>query len=484
MKNWAKQAAGAIMVLAFALTVGGFVMLLRAQQTSLATAMAAAHIRAVSPPDGATNVPLSGEIRADYVGRPAHDPTIKLEPADAVLLDNAHWEGTTFVVDYHGLRANTLYHVALDQDDSVQRSDGQDDAKPRDENGGKDSTQTDEHKQIKARWSFRTGSGQRLVPSPSRTAVAPSISASPSLTPSSTPGASGPLIWYHGPYTSLYGVDWTGKPVKSLISDNVIQSPDGTKLWRRNIVSDSDGNPLGSVPIDQSMMWADDSRQFCGVTATPTATYELEMVRIDGSRDRVGAIRLTPGTAQVPALVACSVLTRRAVVVGQSSTYTWSVSLISLSDGSVIYQRNYPNPLTRIVASHDGQYIAEQMPGDPSVGPITVIRQLPAGNLVGQLSGIVVQGFSWDGLFVAGPTAGNPNVEEAQVMNWLSHHVVWRWCTCPKPASLNVLPQPGGSKLAVIASWNHGLNWSFDVVDTNGGSRPVPPGNTPLTPAF
>jgi hypothetical protein len=69
-------------------------------------------------------------------------------------------------------------------------------------------------------------------------------------------------------------------------------------------------------------------------------------------------------------------------------------------------------------------------------------------------------------------------------MNWLSHHVVWRWCTCPKPASLNVLPQPGGSKLAVIASWNHGLNWSFDVVDTNGGSRPVPPGNTPLTPAF
>jgi hypothetical protein len=158
--------------------------------------------------------------------------------------------------------------------------------------------------------------------------------------------------------------------------------------------------------------------------------------------------------------------------------------LISLSDGSVIYQRNYPNPLTRIVASHDGQYIAEQMPGDPSVGPITVIRQLPAGNLVGQLSGIVVQGFSWDGLFVAGPTAGNPNVEEAQVMNWLSHHVVWRWCTCPKPASLNVLPQPGGSKLAVIASWNHGLNWSFDVVDTNGGSRPVPPGNTPLTPAF
>src|SRR5207249_10605907 len=80
MTIWAKQVAVAVLVLAFALAVGRFVMVLRAQQAALAPTMAAAHIRAVSPADGASNVPLSGEIRADYVSRPTQDPTVKLEP--------------------------------------------------------------------------------------------------------------------------------------------------------------------------------------------------------------------------------------------------------------------------------------------------------------------------------------------------------------------------------------------------------------------
>src|SRR5207302_806929 len=76
-----------------------------------------AHIRAVSPPDGATNVPLGGEIRADYISRPSNDPIIKLEPPVGVTLDNPHWDGTTFVIEYHGLRDNSLYHAELDQDE-------------------------------------------------------------------------------------------------------------------------------------------------------------------------------------------------------------------------------------------------------------------------------------------------------------------------------------------------------------------------------
>src|SRR6184192_4437647 len=142
MRSWAKQLAGTALVLVFAVAVAGLVMVLRAQQSSLAATMAAAHIRAVSPPDGATNVPLSGEIRADYVSRPANDPTIKLEPPVGVTLDNPHWDSTTFIIDYHGLRDNSLYHVDLDQDDWTGKG---------------------EHKQIKVRWSFRT-SGQRVAP--------------------------------------------------------------------------------------------------------------------------------------------------------------------------------------------------------------------------------------------------------------------------------------------------------------------------------
>src|SRR5438105_3009888 len=117
MKSWARQVVGAALVLVFALAVGGLVMILRAQQESLAGTMAAAHIRAVSPPDGATNVPLSGEIRAEYFSRPKNDPAIKLGPPVGVALDNPRWDGATFVIDYHDLRANSLYHVELDQDD-------------------------------------------------------------------------------------------------------------------------------------------------------------------------------------------------------------------------------------------------------------------------------------------------------------------------------------------------------------------------------
>jgi len=451
MMTWAKQLAGAILVVVFAIAVGGFVTVLRAQQGSLAATMAAAHIRAVNPADGATNIPLGGEIRAEYLSRPNQDPAIKLEPPAGVTLDNAHWDGTTFVLQYSGLRDNSVYHVELDQDDWTGKG---------------------EHKQIKVRWSFRTGTEHHVAPSPSPTQAVPSLSASPSVSP-----VTGPLIWYHGPSTGLFGVDWSGKQVKSLSSDNVIQSPDGSFLWHRPIspggtspVNDSDGNLVGSVPVDQNMMWADDSRQFCGVTSTPTGTYDLEILRINGSRDRVGAITLTPGTAQTPLLAACSVLTRRAVVIGQSSGYTWSVTMISLSDGAVLYQHSYPNPLARIVASHDGQYIVEQYGSNANGGPANLIRQLPSGTTVGQFSGVVVQGFSWDGSLVIGSTFGNPTVQEAQVIRWRTHETVWHQCMCPHPHWLLVLPQPGGTKVAVVATTDDGLHVSFNIVDTNGTS--------------
>src|SRR5207245_4041855 len=189
MKSWFIQLAGALLVLAFALTVGGFVMGLRAQQGGLAATMAAANIRAVSPMDGAVNVPPSGEIRADYSSRPYQDPTIKVEPPVGVTLDNAHWDGTTFVLHYTGLRENSLYHVELDQDDWTGKG---------------------EHKQIKVRWSFHTGTEQHVAPSLSPSANPTSAtSASPSVTPST----SGPLIWYMGPSNDLHALDWSGQPV-------------------------------------------------------------------------------------------------------------------------------------------------------------------------------------------------------------------------------------------------------------------------------
>src|SRR5438445_3249151 len=464
MKSWFIQLAGALLVLAFALTVGGFVMVLRAQQGGLAATMAAANIRAVSPADGAVNVPINGEIRADYISRPSQDPTITFEPPVGVTLDNAHWDGTTFVLHYTGLRENSLYHVELDQDDWTGKG---------------------EHKQIKVRWSFRTGSAISATPTSSASSTA-------SASPSATPTTLGPLIWYRGPSNDLHAVDWTGKQVKNLSPDIVIQSPDGLLLWRRpnspastSVVNDFDGNPVGSVvALDQSIMWADDSRQLCGLTKESTGSYALEMLRINGTRDRIGAISLTPGTPQLPVLSACSVPTHRAVVIGVTPGYAWSLSMISLTDGSVLYQHIYPNPLARIVASHDGQYIAEQYGGNANAGPAVLIRQLPSGTTVGQFSGIIVQGFSWDGSLVVGYTFGNPRTQEAQVYRWRTHEVVWHQCMCPHPNWLAVLPQPGGSNVAVVATTDDGTHVSFNIVDMSGRPVPVPIASTPIDTAF
>src|SRR2546423_2015301 len=466
MKGWVKHLAASVLVLVFAAAVGGFVLVLRAQQSGLAATLATAHIRAISPPDGATNVPVDGELRALYISRPDHEPAIKLEPPVGVTLDNPHWDGTTFVIQYHGLRDNSLYHVELDQDDWTGKG---------------------EHKQIKVRWSFRTGATQFVAPSPTPTSAAPSISASPSAIQTT-----GPLIWYNGPSKDLHGLDWTGKQGKNLSLANVIQSPDGLLLRVRAIspggtteVYDSDGQSVGSVPIDPVMLWADDGRTFCGVRPTATGSYDLDMLRINGPRVRVGAISFTPGTAQEAVPVACSVLTGRAVVYGRSGYgYVSSVIMMSLGDGTVLYQHSYPNPLARIVASHDGQYIAEQFGSNTNGGPATVIRQLPSGLTVGQFSGILVQGFSWDGSLVAGNTSGDPSVAEARVIRYRTHEVVWHQCMCPHPHWLIVLAQPGGTKLAVVASTDDGTHVSFTIVDPNGTSRTVPLASTPITPAF
>jgi hypothetical protein len=468
MKSWFIQLAGALLVLAFALTVGGFVMVLRAQQGGLAASMAAANIRAVSPADGAVNVPVSGEIRADYISRPNQDPSIKVEPPVGVALGPGHWDGTTYIVPYSGLRDNSLYHVELDQDNWTGKG---------------------EHKQIKVRWSFRTGSATSATPTAQPTSSASSTaSASPSVTPTTL----GPLIWYRGPSNDLHAVDWTGKQVKNLSPDIVIQSPDGLLLWRgpispatTGVVINADGNPVGSVvALDVSMMWADDSRQFCGLKKESTNSYALEILRISGPSDRVGTVSLTPGTAQFPVLAACSITTRRAVVIGETSGSVWSVTMMSLSDGSVLYQHSYPNPLTRIVASHDGQYIVEQYGTNANGGPAVLIRQLPSGTTVGQFSGLIVQGFSWDGSLVVGYTFGNPSIQEAQVFRWRTHEVIWHQCMCPHPHWLAVLPQPGGSNVAVVATTDDGTNVSFNIVDANGRPVPVPIGATPIEAAF
>jgi hypothetical protein len=474
MKNWAKQLAGAILVLVFALGVGGFVLVLRAQQSGVAATMAAADIRAVSPPDGATNVPVDGELRADYISRPSQDPSIKVEPPVGVALGPGRWEGTTLVVPYSGLRTNSLYHVELDQDNWTGKG---------------------EHKQIKVRWSFRTGSEALITPRP---VISPSPVISPTPRPTPVTSATPPpppmpdLIWYSGQNgmsgNGENGIDWNGQRVKSLRWVGTMQAPDGLHIYDSMTPStwvyDADGNRAGSIAGSAASVWTDDSAQFCGIgRQTTSAPYNLVMMPLDGSVHIVGPISVTPGTMQTPQLAGCSGLTGRAIVVAESNGYVWSLSLISLTDGSVLYTRSYPNPLASLVASHDGRYVAEQLAASPVASPTTLIRELPSGNVVAQLTGITVRGFSWDGSMVAGGIQGNKGLTGAEIIRWQDRQVIWNGCGCPSPFTVRVIGQPGGSKLAVGAYDQH-LVGTLTIVDSNGVAQAVPVGNGPFNPLF
>jgi len=493
MKGWVKQLAGSILVLAFVVAIGGFVLVLRAQQQSLASTMAAAHIRAVSPPDGATNVPLSGEIRADYISRPAHDPAIKVDPNAGVTLDNSHWDGTTFVVDYHGLHDNSLYHVELDQDDAAQTGGGPD-VTQTGQHKQNDSTQNGENKQIKVRWSFRTSTLHAATPTPTVSVTAtPRVTVTPA--PSSSPPATPDLIWYSGQNAAaasgLNGIDWTGKQVKTLKYVGTVQSPDGRRIYNSGTPStdiyDVDGNRAGSIASYSPSMWADDSRQFCGITyKTPSVPRNLVTMPLDGSVHVVAPISLTdvPGTMpQEVSLAACSDLAGRAIVVGAANGHVSSMAMISLTDGSVIYQTRYPNLLTHLVASHDGRYLAEQLAGSANGTSTTLIRELPAGTVVGQVTGITVQGFSWDGTLVAGGMQGNSGLTGAEVIRWQDRQVLWNQCGCPSPFAVRVIAQPEGTKLAVGTFDQHGVG-SLTIIDASGANQRVPAGNQQMLPLF
>ncbi|TMG30536.1 MAG: hypothetical protein E6H93_08470 [Chloroflexi bacterium] len=438
MKGWAQQLAGALLVLVFAAAVGGFVLLLRAQQGGLAASLAIAHIRAVSPPDGATNVPLGGEIRADYISRPSNDPIIKLEPPVGVTLDNPHWEGTTFVIEYHGLRDNSLYHAELDQD----------------EWSGKG-----EHKQIKVRWAFRTGSLHASTPTPP---------ISPKPVPSSSPSAMPNLIWYGFGDSNMVAKDWNGQPRGTSELRVAGQSPDGSKLLAADPTArivDSAGNVLGTLTAVRSYVWwADDSSAMCMLGGNLRGD-ELEVVGVNGHWTAIASIPPPGSPQQVMKLAACSELNHRAIVYGYGFGNIYSLKLISLIDGHVIYQQTYPNPMLGLVASPDGQFVAEQFPGSP---PITQIRQLPSGRIVGQLTGVYVHGFSWDGSIVGGDISGYAGPGQAQVIDWRTNRVLWRMDDSSFPV---VLPRPFGTELA-MAVWSPG-SFTAGIYDIHADGRVV-----------
>jgi Big-like domain-containing protein len=438
--------------------VGGVVLLPRVRANELAKAEP--HVSSMSPADGATDVPISGEFRITFAKGPTTLPELTHSPADGSQAA-PRWDGSTLVVGYSGLHTRQRYQVVLVSDYTSGF-------------GGKG--------RFEKRWSFTTELGP--------------------------PPAGIPLIWYSptSPYgatpqaASWVALDWNGAAVGTLrTTGGLNQSPDGSRLNVGLGYVDQAGQPVPAVRLNNKggPGWSDDSRHFCLVgTASggvPTGDNEpawLFAGPIEGPLHRVAQFGQFGGQLGAGP-IACSFQNDRAVVVQTVIMGASDAWVIKLSTGALLYHRQYTNVETPFIrASHDGQYLAEQTASPNATGfGATVIRRTSDGREVARLDNQTVVAFSWDGSrVVTMPAMGTSAPNEARLVDWQSGTVLWR-LTVPPPsgtpdrAAVYALPRPNGTDLMIgVGPQSAAGIDSLWLVHADGTARQVAKG--PLWPGF
>ncbi|TME84633.1 MAG: hypothetical protein E6I47_02545 [Chloroflexi bacterium] len=135
-------------------------------------------------------------------------------------------------------------------------------------------------------------------------------------------------------------------------------------------------------------------------------------------------------------VAACSIEKDLAVAVQSGSAgNTVQFWVVKLSTGRVLWTRAGGGS---IVASRDGQYLAES---SPAAGSTTTIYG-PTGVVLGHIAG-ATEAFSWDGS-LAVQMAANGSVS---VVRWRDGTVLW---SGPSDGGYwSALPEPGGQRIAV-----------------------------------
>jgi hypothetical protein len=449
----------ALTVAMLLVAVGGVVLVQRVRADELAKV--APHVSSVSPADGATDVPINGELRVTFAKRPATLPEVTQAPADGSQAAS-RWDGSTLVVGYSGLHTRQRYEVVLKSNYTSAL-------------GGTG--------QLERRWSFTT----ELGPPPAGTS----------------------LIWYstvppYGPTPqagSLVALDWSGTVVGKLhTTGGANQAPDGSRLDVAGLGRvDQAGQPVAAVQLDKGGPgWSDDSRHVClmrtadgGLAQGNGEPAWLFAGPIEGPLHRVAQAGQFGGQSGA-GVSACSFLSDRAVVVETVIMGASDVWVIKLSTGALLYHRQYAIADTpSILASHDGQYLAEQTMAVDAQGAqrqgATLIRRVSDGKEVARLDNQTVVAFSWDGTrVVTMPASGSFGTNEARLVDWRSGSILWR---LPGPPDTNggeaayALPRPNGTDLVVaIGPQSAGGIDSLWLVHADGSARQIVKG--PLWTAF
>ena len=297
--------------------------------------------------------------------------------------------------------------------------------------------------------------------------------------------ASLPVILFHDPvnYDQIDGVTWDGTSTGLVAPtggrSGVQSNPDGSLYASlgHQAIYDRSGQLVDLNPSfgQNGVAWADDGRHYCW---KPGGTLILGTVGAQ-SRD----------VAQLDGEVAaCSVERDQAIVFGGSSSGNLTLSAVRLSTGRVLWTRPYPGMAesrffdnVAIVASHDGQYIAENICCDA----VATVLSADGSSQV-QVPGWITQ-FSWDGSLVV---VSVPRLGHVSVIRWRDGRVLWTADTAtdactgvPGPINtVNAFPEPSGPHIAVaigtgagepVCGYNYVRRDDVYVVGPDGRSAEV-----------
>ena len=498
-------------------------------------------ITELSPLAAATDVSVSGDVRVKFGRRPEGTPTLRLEPAHAVL-ESAHWDGNTWVAVYSGLHLSTRYQLVLQADYRSRLKDTG---------------------HLEKRWMLTTQGYpvlSALTPVPDqklaarvgklsvdftyRPPVEPRLTIKPAdgtlmpggwygmtwnagysglkpltryevtltvdygaaaastqrqwafSTEPGAPPADVPVIWYgtNSPGSSsdaqrLVAIDWHGDLVGTMYGayGYILQVPDGSALSIKDgTYIDRNGTAFGPSGSPYVGMVADDSQHVCKFADAGDGRLSLFTGPLGGPFRRV-AVAGSTGYPSGFNILACSVTTDRAVIADDGRAGVTAIRVIALSSGRVLYQRAYAPSGLSATSSRDGRFLAEQTSSFDAQGQatgVTVIRRTLDGRIVARLDNQRVLRFSWDGMRVVTLPVKTGN--DVMLVDWQTGKVLWRPAAAPstdfRPAY--AIAQPNGPAMAIALGSDPRIGGVDQLWIVSGDGQAAQVLSTVFYPAF
>ncbi|MFI5283323.1 MAG: hypothetical protein ACHQ0J_09365 [Candidatus Dormibacterales bacterium] len=272
--------------------------------------------------------------------------------------------------------------------------------------------------------------------------------------------------------SELLGATWSGALYTGYDTPTTIgaafQSPDGSKLlFGSRVYEVTTANDLGGLSISDGVpwtaLWGDDSRHICWMSGSNVNSPAD--VSIQGVGMPAVHLASLPGAqwqgsggqlVSFPSILACSPLAGVVVVAqvggGGENTDVW---VLNAGTGTVEYHQAFPPAAgasgTRVVASQDGEYLAEI----DSAGASSIIRRWSDGSVLAQLAGLEVHAFSWDDSRVLvtdrqpGLAIINVSFQSPSVIDLRTGQAIWQAPPGSRWFDPELVVQPGGAGLAL-----------------------------------